>query len=148
MESASNSFFFSFFFFLVIGRVVKTQSNSERQLLNRIRKTSVGKRKPQATSRHLYGTWRAMWPPSQIPTSTFSTRVTLGQFLDCSGLPFSHLLTGKHAVTLALLISSMRGWNENTVYQGLRIVHSSIRRSGSYYWIFNLSLLKWTLSGP
>lgn len=35
--------------------IIRTQQNTEKQILNRIRKISVGKRKPQATSGHLYG---------------------------------------------------------------------------------------------
>ena len=77
--------------------------------MNRIRKISVGKRKPQATNGHLFGKLEQC-----VLTSAFSTPVTLGQFPYCTGLPFSHLLNVEDGVTPMLLISSVWGLNEDT----------------------------------
>lgn len=89
-----------------------------------------------------------MWALGQIPTSTFSRHVTLGQFLNCSGLPFFHLLMTNMMLLLPFSLVQCEDEMKIPVYQGPRIVRGSIRRRGSYYWIFNPSLLKWTLSGP
>lgn len=66
----------------------------KRHILKRISKISISKSTPQARSGHLFNI-RGVWTRGQTPTSIFSTRVTLGQFLNCSGLPFSHLLNGE-----------------------------------------------------
>lgn len=83
---------------------------------------------PQASSRHLFRTLGECGPWGQTLTSVFSTRVTLGQFLNCFGLLFSHLLNGEQLLLFSLV--QCEDYVRILVCQWLRTVHSKIWRTG------------------
>ena len=96
----------------VIGEVVGTQENTERQILNRTKRTSTGLRKPQASG-HAFGQleqcglWVKSWPQYGAHLLPWASS------LIALGFRFPACLNVEDSVTSALSFSSVWGLNED-----------------------------------